>query len=390
MIDLIIILFFILTIVPVAALAALGSLIYFFGKKHRNVDHGVSSKEKNFQDHSPSVSIVVATHNESKIISKKIESCLSSNYPLDKIELIFTDDSDDDTTDIISKSAEKFSNVKLLRFNTRMGYSPCMLAGCKAAKGEIIILNDAGSFLDPSAIQKIVDRLRNPEIGVVSGRDVIVNVNEEVGKSEGVYQKLYDFLRTSETNMDSTFYIKGEATGIRASILKNLEASSETFDTTIGLVARQNGFKVVYDPEVFFNEYAPGTHSGRIKQKTIRAANLIKVIWKFKPMMFKSKYGLYGSVILPYNFALLTLLPIWAVAWLISLIAVTIIDFGLAIFFWATIGVGLLLILAFSRRLLLNCSELEYSLLRAIYQIVFVRKEHDKIDKVESTRRITP
>jgi hypothetical protein len=249
------------------------------------------------------------------------------------------------------------------------------------------VLNDAASFLDCEAISNMVARFKNSNIGVVTGKDVILNVNEKVGKSEGLYLSLLNFLRTSETNMDSTFYIKGEATAVRSVILKDLETSTETFDTTVGLVARQKGYKVVYDPRVSFYEYAPMTHSDRVKQKTIRAANLIKVLWRYRNMLFKRRYGKYGFLILPINFALLTLVPASILAWFTLLVVLTFLDLGFAAVVWGSIGIVFILMLTFSRHLLFTFLEFEYSLLKAIYQTVFTKKTHDKIDKVSSTRR---
>ena len=381
------ILFYLILGVPAVFFGAYAVVILYYGRMNQKSteDTGRNDIEHKFE---PLVSVVVATHNEEMVISKKIENLVSSDYPPNKTEIVFVDDSDDSTPEIIRKYSERESNIRLLRFEKRMGYSPSMIAGCKAAKGEILVLNDAASFLDSHAISNMVARLKNPSIGVVTGKDIILNTNEEVGKSESLYQRLYNYFRTSETNMDSTFYIKGEATAVRSALLKDLEVSTETFDTTVGLVARQKGYKIVYDPTVSFYEYAPMTHSGRVKQKTIRAANLIKVLWRFRHMMFKREYGKYGYLIMPANFAMLVLLPLVVAVCVILLAILTFLDFGFALFIWCALGVGCLSVLVFSRHLMSTFFEFEYSLLKAIYQVVCTRKTHDKIDKVASTRRL--
>lgn len=362
-------------------------LIVYYRKEKENYTEG-SNDLLGKNKFEPSVSVVVATHNEEKIISKKIENLLSSDYPTDKFEIVFADDSDDSTQEIINSHIKKTPNIKLLRFDKRIGYSPSMMAGCQAAKGEIIVLNDAGSFLDPQGIANIVAKFRNDAIGVVTGRDVILNTNEDVARSETLYQKIYDFVRVAESNMDSTFYVKGEATGIRRVLLTDMAIPAETFDTTIGLIARQKGYKVVYDPSVRFYEYAPATHSDRVKQKTIRAANLIRVLWRFRQMFFSRTYGKYGFVIMPANFAMLVLVPITVMAWAINLGVLTVFEPGSTVFVWGALGVALVVMLAISKGLVLTFFEFEYSLLKAIYQVVFTKKVHDKIDKVSSTRRI--
>jgi cellulose synthase/poly-beta-1,6-N-acetylglucosamine synthase-like glycosyltransferase len=362
-----------------------GAIIFYYGKiRGRNKEKGEQEADVKFE---PFVSVVVPTHNEELIISKKIDNLLSSSYPMEKLEIIFVDDSNDSTPEIIQEQSRKASNIVLVGFNRRMGYSPSMIAGCKAAKGEIIVLNDAGSFLDPQAIANLVSRFKDKRIGVVTGKDVILNVNEEVGKSETLYQKFYDFLRISESKMDSTFFIKGEATAVRGDIIKGLENSSETFDTMVGLLARQRGYKVVYDPRVRFYEYAPSTHSERVKQKTIRAANLIKVLWRFRHMFFKREYGKYGLIVLPINFMMLAVVPVAIVTWFGFLLALTFFDLSLSAIVWAVLGLIILSLFIVSRHFVLTFLDFEYSLLKALYQVIFTKKAHDKIDKVVSTRR---
>jgi cellulose synthase/poly-beta-1,6-N-acetylglucosamine synthase-like glycosyltransferase len=383
------ILLYLLIGIPVSFFFLYGILLVAYYRKKTGSISDSPSESVATREFEPTVSVVVATHNEEGIISKKIENLLASNYPKDRLEIVFADDSDDSTPEIISDYAKKTPNLKLLRFSKRMGYSPSMMAGCETAKGDIIVLNDAGSFLDPLAIANLVARFKSGTIGVVSGKDVILNTDEDVGKSETLYQRMYDFLRTSETNMDSTFYVKGEATGIRHVLLDDMNVPMETFDTTIGLIARQKGYRVVYDPSVRFYEYAPATHLDRIRQKTIRAANLIKVLWRFRHMLLNRKYGKYGLLIMPANFTMLILVPIIVVSWIAGLCILTVFEPGFCVPIWAVLSIAFLASLVISKRIAVTFFEFEYSLLKAIYQVVFTRKTHDKIDKVASTRRLT-
>ena len=171
---------------------AYGIILLYYGKIKKVVRDGNSKGDEEVR-FEPVVSVLIPTHNEGKIISKKIENLLASNYPKEKLEIIFIDDSDDSTPEIIKQYSKKSSIIRLIRFNERMGYSPCMIAGCKAAVGEIIVFNDAGSFLDSETIPNLVAHFQNPGIGVVTGNDTILNLNEEVGKSENLYVKIYNF-----------------------------------------------------------------------------------------------------------------------------------------------------------------------------------------------------
>jgi cellulose synthase/poly-beta-1,6-N-acetylglucosamine synthase-like glycosyltransferase len=375
--------------VPTAIFGIYGSIILYYNKIKKT--HSTQNLGEENIKYEPTVSIVVPTHNEKSIISKRIENFLASNYPKEKLEILFVDDSNDSTPEIIREYSKEHTCIHLLRFNERMGYSPSLIAGCNAAKGEIVVFAEASSFLEPDTIHHLVRNFRNPEIGAVTGKDMLLNLNENMGQSENSYLKILDFLRQGESNMDSTVYMKGEAAAVRKALINDLDQldAPGTADTAIALFVRSKGFRFIFDPEVKFYEYSPSTREDRVKQKTIRAANLIKVLWSFRALFFKRKFGKFGSIILPFNFAMLALAPVFILFAVISIVALTFFELLPSLIIWAIIASALTIGLMFSRKMVIMFFEFEFSLLKAFYEIVFVRKSHDKIDKVASTRRTT-
>ena len=264
--------------VPVAIFVIYGTIILYYNKAKKTYSTE-ALKGENIK-YEPAVSIIVPTHNEKSVISKRVENFLASNYPKEKLEVIFVDDSNDSTPEIIDEHSKNNPHIRLLRFNQRMGYSPSLIAGCNAAKGEIVVFAEASSFIKPDAIHNLVRNFRNPKIGAVTGKDMLLNLNEEMGQKENSYLKILDFLRQGESNMDSTVFMKGEAAAVRKALINDLEKldAPGTADTAIAFFVRIKGYRFIFDPEVKFYEYSPSTREGRIKQKTIRAANLIKVM----------------------------------------------------------------------------------------------------------------
>ena len=366
---------------PLFIFGLYGSILLYYYRRAKKRDY---SENVSFQ---PKVSVVVPTHNEEIIISKKIDNLLASSYPREKLEIIFADDSDDSTPRIIEEYSNKFPNVRLIRFDERKGYSVCVIAGCKAAEGEIIVLNDAGSFLDAQAISNLVRHFRDPNIGGVTGRGAILNTNEATGRSEETYLKFSDFMRISETEMDSTFHFSGEACAVRKTLVADLESCPATFDTAVAFFTRQKGYKTIYDPQVRFREYTPRTHSGRIIQKTIRATNLIKILLRFRNMIFKREYGKFGCLVLPMNLAMLVIAPLAILGGAISLTILTFFDPAFAFVVWSVAGVLFMASLMFSKAITFTFLEFEYSLLKALYRLAFTKRSYDKIDTVVSTRR---
>jgi cellulose synthase/poly-beta-1,6-N-acetylglucosamine synthase-like glycosyltransferase len=368
--------------IPFFVFGTYGLILFYY--RHNRRLNGDSYNADTFE---PMVSVVTPTHNESSIMHKKIENLLATKYPKDKLEIIFVDDSNDSTPDIIRDYIEKNPNIRLISFGERMGYSPSMLAGVKASIGEIIVLSDAGSFHDADTIGNLVRHFRDPKVGAVTGKDVILNDNEVVGSSEVLYMKFLDFVRKAETNMDSTFYFKGEASAARKSLISDFEGCSATFDTATALFIRQKGYKTIFDSDAKFYEYAPETRDERIKQKTIRAANWIKILFQFKGMAFRNRYGKFGLLTMPANFGMLLVTPIAILAGLISLVVLTLFDPFFSLFIWVPLGVAALLAFGISRNLLSTFVDLEVSLIKALFEIAFTKTKHDQIETVKSTRR---
>ena len=369
--------------VPIFIFGLYGILIMFYGKNTK--EQGIEKNEN--ITFFPHVTVVVPTHNEESFIEKKINNLLNTNYPKDKLEIIFVDDSDDDTSHIIQKYINKFPIINLIKFHERKGYSPSMITGCKAAKGEIIVLTDAGSLHDDQTISNLIRHFQNPKIGAVTGNNVILNNNEKIGNSEKLYIRLYNKMRTAETNMDSTFWFKGEASAIRKNLITDLINCNATFDTAAALLIRKKGYKTIYDPQAKYYEYTPKTQSEWVKQKTIRAANLIKILLQFKTMLFKPRYGKFGFIILPMNYAMLLITPITILIGIISLTILTFFDFAFSSLIWSIIGIMMLFLLIFSRNFLFTFIVFIFSLIKAQYQILFTKKTHDMIETIKSTRR---
>jgi cellulose synthase/poly-beta-1,6-N-acetylglucosamine synthase-like glycosyltransferase len=262
-----------------------------------------------------------------------------------------------------------------------------MFAGVKESKGDIIVLSDAGSFHDGDTIFNLIRHFGNPKIGAVTGKDVILNTDEEVGSSEAFYLRILDFVRTAETRMDSTFYFKGEASAVRKKLILDLSGVGATFDTAVALFVRQKGYKTFFDPEAKFYEYAPKKRNERVQQKTIRAAGWIKILLSFKSMIFNRKYGKFGMLTLPANFGMLIIAPVAIFLGAVSLTVLTFFDPFFAVYVWGVLAALALLSIAVSRNLLRTFLDFEFSLLKALYEVAFTKKKHDQIATVLSTRR---
>src|SRR4030042_2237119 len=190
-----------------------------------------------------------------------------------------------------------------------------------------------------------------------------------------------NFVRTAESEMDTTIFIKGEATAYRTQLVKDIEAVKDTgsIDTSMAFMVRKKGYKTVYGSDVIFEEYAPSDDHGFRKQKMIRSANKMRNLLIYREMLLNPKYGKFGMVSMPFYMMIFYMLPVLLPISILTLLMGLAVNWSL---YKYILGIGLalgLVMLLVSRNLLKLLIELEISILKAIYQIFVSKKSHDKI-----------
>jgi biofilm PGA synthesis N-glycosyltransferase PgaC len=285
-------------------------LLSFFTERDR-------SKKEELKLSYPSISLIVPVYNEEKIIAKKFQNIEDIMYPSDKIEVIFVDGhSTDKTPQIIMDHAGNTQKlVRLIKQNERNGYTGAVVEGVLNSSGKIIIASDAASYHHPDAVQCLVKHFVDPEIGAVTGKEIVIGKDRDLGPQlERTYRFFYDFMRTAETEMDSTPDTKGEILAVRKEVCIGLlpilnKSPNASFDSCVPYQGKLMGYRTIYDEQAKYYEYAPASFSDRLEQQIRRATVLIGAIFLFKNMMLRSKFGKFGLLILPVHFILECVLP---------------------------------------------------------------------------------
>ncbi len=119
----------------------------------------------------PSISIIIPAHNEEKVIGQKLESLLSSDFPLERIQvLIGADHCQDQTSNIVEKYAQQFPNLRLFEFPERQGKINVVNRLVLEATNEIIVMTDANVLFEANTLTQLVKHFKNPNIGLVDTR----------------------------------------------------------------------------------------------------------------------------------------------------------------------------------------------------------------------------
>lgn len=283
----------------------------------------------------PTVSIVLPTYNEADIVETKLADILALEYPMDRVELVVIDSSTDETPTVVREffADRSAPSLNLIEEEERRGLAVALNEAYAAASNEVVVKTDCDSKLAPDALREAVRTLSDPEVAAVTGRNAEVLGGSAV---ESEYRDLQAKVQVLESWLDSTLIFHGPFSAFERDAIVPIDEDSIADDTELALKIRRNGGRVVFNPDIRYQEAA---HSGirkRRGQKDRRAMGLIRLLWRHRDAL--GQHGLYGCVVLPFNWWFMIVSP-WLVMGGLAMLGVGLLALGsVGIMAWAAFG----------------------------------------------------
>src|SRR5436190_16771776 len=145
----------------------------------------------------PTVSLIVAAHNEEDVIERRLENLLALDYPADRLEIVVASDASDDRTDELVGHEPR---VRLIRC-PRGGKVAAQNHTVPQTSGEILAFTDANATWAPDALRKLVRSFADPEVAYVCGRVALMEADGT--NREGAYWRFEVWLREQESSLRS-------------------------------------------------------------------------------------------------------------------------------------------------------------------------------------------
>jgi len=154
-------------------------LVYHYLKNKKRDEKIVDPPE---MEHFPFVTFQLPIYNEKYVIERLIESISVMDYPKDKFEIQVLDDSDDETSEIVSnlikEKARLGLNIQHIQRSIRKGFKAGALAeGMTTAKGELIAIFDADFIPQRDFLLNTIKHFEDKKLGMVQAKWEHVNKN---------------------------------------------------------------------------------------------------------------------------------------------------------------------------------------------------------------------
>src|SRR5436309_5760078 len=99
----------------------------------------------------PSVTVIVAAHDEEAVIERRVENLRALDYPAEKLEVVVTSDASTDRTEELAAAA----GARVVR-NARDGKVAAQDHAVRETQSDIVAFSDANATWAPDALQKLV------------------------------------------------------------------------------------------------------------------------------------------------------------------------------------------------------------------------------------------
>lgn len=139
------------------------------------------------------LSIVIPAYNEELTIENRVESIAEELKDLD-YELIIVEDGTDSTEEKASELEERFSEVKHMHFNRRLGKGGALNKGLNNSNGEIIGFIDSDNSIKPEEITKLYEDLISGNKDVAIGSRYLKDSKVDRKISRLLPSLIYNFI----------------------------------------------------------------------------------------------------------------------------------------------------------------------------------------------------
>jgi cellulose synthase/poly-beta-1,6-N-acetylglucosamine synthase-like glycosyltransferase len=301
-----------------AALAVIARL-FVSSARHSAVGHSIGGA---LAGELPSLSLIVAAHDEQSVITAKVANVLELDYPRELLELIVACDGCVDQTAAEARAAGADAVLEL----SRGGKIRAQDAAVRSARGEIVAFSDANALWEPDAARELTGAFADPQVGYACGQVRFFQGSHQphgaaATNQEGVYWRYEMAIRSLESRLRSITAGNGAIYATRREAYIEVDPiMGHDLSFPFNMVKR--GWRAVYVPAARAEEKMVPSIEGEFARKRRMMSHTWPIVFR-GGMLSPRGYGLgYGLMILSHRILRYATPALHAVALLANLLLV--------------------------------------------------------------------
>lgn len=239
-----------------------------------------------YEEHVPSITVLVPMHNEALVAESCLDAILTSEYPKERLHVIAIDDQSTDGTDVILEDyAARHPRVRVIEMSgpTR-GKANALNVALQQVESELVLVFDADYTPGRGLIRTLINAFVDPEIGAVMGRVVPRNTGRSMLTRLLSMERAggYQVDQQARYNFDLLPQYGGTVGGFRRRLLTEMggfDSHSLAEDTELTAKIFRYGWKIVYDNRAECYEEVPESWESRFKQLRRWSRGHNRVLW---------------------------------------------------------------------------------------------------------------
>jgi cellulose synthase/poly-beta-1,6-N-acetylglucosamine synthase-like glycosyltransferase len=260
-------------------------------------------------DITPSVSVVIAAHDEAASIGPRVDNLLALDYPADRLEIVIASDG---STDATVEEARRRADPRVRVLDLpRTGKATALNTAVGASTGEIVVFSDANTAYAPEAIRRLVRSFADPAVGGVAGNQVYLPTSAASGRSDpagataaGVGERSYwDFdrlVKDAESLGGSVISATGAIYALRRELFQPVpDGVTDDFATSTRVIAA--GRRLVFEPEAVALEPVAGSSRREYGRKVRIMTRGLRGVAMSRDLLDPRRHGFYALQLLTHK-----------------------------------------------------------------------------------------
>lgn len=270
-------------------------------------------------DDLPTINIVMAIHNEEKVLSQKLDSIFNSQYPIEKLHLIIgLDDCTDASHEIVESYHQKYPNHIHYQYSERLGKPEMLnlLMRENTITSDITVFTDANVMFTTHTLYQLVKYFKDSQVGLVDSKFILssqIISHEEEKDYLNFEQQLKYYEGLVWGTMQGPF---GACYAIRTNLFKTIPDKFLVDDFFIGMSVMTQGFDAILNPNALVLEEVHTNWKEEFKRKKRISAGNYQNLGFFAKVLFKPFTGL--SISWFFHKVLRWLLPLLILPFILS------------------------------------------------------------------------